>query len=316
MANPTLTGNTYAGSFAGKYISAALFSATTLDRGLITIMPNVKYKSVLQVGSYNDEVVKASTCDFTASGALTLTEKVITPEEFQVNVQLCKKDLHAQWEAEQMGFSAFDNLAPNFEEFVIAYTAAKVANNIESQIWEGATADADQFTGFSDLLDADADVNDVAGASSAIGASATVIAELGKLVDDIPTSVFGKEDLHIYVAPNIARAYVRALGGYGAAGLGANGINGQGTMWYSTANASALSFDGIPVVVAQGLGANKAIAAQKSNLFFGTGLLSDTTEVQVIDMAPLDGSRNVRVIMRFTAAVQTGVGSDIVWYRP
>ena len=68
-------------------------------------------------------------------------------------------------------------------------------------------------------------------------------------------------------------------------------------------------------VHAQGLGANKAVAAQKSNLFFGTGLLSDTTEVQVIDMAPLDGSRNVRVIMRFTAAVQTGIAGDIVWYR-
>ena len=109
---------------------------------------------------------------------------------------------------------------------------------------------------------------------------------------------------------------MRSLGGYGAAGLGANGINGQGTMWYSTANGgSALSFDGIPVVVAQGLGANKAVCAQKSNLFFGCSLLSDTQEVRVIDMAPIDGSQNVRIIMRFSAAVQTGIASDIVWYR-
>ena len=58
------------------------------------------------------------------------------------------------------------------------------------------------------------------------------------------------------------------------------------------------------------------MAAQKSNLYFGTGLLSDQNEVRLIDMADNDGSQNVRVIMRFTAAVQYGVGSEIVLYTP
>ena len=49
-------------------------------------------------------------------------------------------------------------------------------------------------------------------------------------------------------------------------------------------------------------------------LFFGTGLLSDHQEVKVLDMADLDGSQNVRVIMRFTAGVQYGVSEDIVTY--
>ena len=39
---------TYAGEFSGKYIAAALLSADTLDKGLITVMPNVKFKSVIQ----------------------------------------------------------------------------------------------------------------------------------------------------------------------------------------------------------------------------------------------------------------------------
>ena len=56
------------------------------------------------------------------------------------------------------------------------------------------------------------------------------------------------------------------------------------------------------------------VAAEKSNLFFGTGLLSDNQEVKVIDMADIDGSQNVRVVMRFTAGVQYGIGSDIVLY--
>ena len=56
------------------------------------------------------------------------------------------------------------------------------------------------------------------------------------------------------------------------------------------------------------------VAAQKSNLFFGTGLLSDHNEVKVIDMADVDGSQNVRVVMRFTAGIQHGIGSEIVLY--
>ncbi len=56
------------------------------------------------------------------------------------------------------------------------------------------------------------------------------------------------------------------------------------------------------------------VAAEKSNLYFGTGLLADHNEVKVIDMADIDGSQNVRVVMRFTAGVQYGIGSDIVLY--
>jgi hypothetical protein len=63
-----------------------------------------------------------------------------------------------------------------------------------------------------------------------------------------------------------------------------------------------------------GLTANKIVAAQKENLFFGTGLLSDSQEVKLIDMSDIDGSQNVRVIMRYTASVQYGIGSDIVLY--
>ena len=297
----------YAGEFSGRYISAALLSASTLENGLITIMPNVKYKAVLQTASY-DDIVKAATCDYTTSGTLTLAEKVIQPEEFQVNLTICKKDLTASWEAEQMGFSAFDNLAPSFADFVIAYTAAKVADKIENNIWAGQAADADEFTGLYYLAVADAGVVDVTGTTVT---AANVVDEMCKLVDAIPTAVYGKEDLMLYVAPNIARAYVRALGGFGAQGLGANGIEGQGTTWYTN---GALSFDGISVVVAQGMPANSMIAAQKSNLFFGTGLLNDTNEVKVIDMADLDGSQNVRVVMRFTAAVALGISADVVLY--
>jgi hypothetical protein len=73
-------------------------------------------------------------------------------------------------------------------------------------------------------------------------------------------------------------------------------------------------FDGIPVVVANGLTANQMLSTTKENLFFGTGLLSDQNEVKLLDMSNLDGSDNCRIIMRMTAGVQYGNVTDIVTY--
>ena len=307
MATTTNITSTYAGEFASKYISAALLSGSTIENGGIEIMPNVKYKSVIQKLA-TDSLVKDATCDFDATSTLTLTERIIQPEEFQVNLQLCKKDFHSTWEAVSMGYSAFDNLPASFQEYLIGHVASKVAQKQESNIWAGVNANPGEYDGLVTLATADADVIDVVGTTIT---AANVIDELGKVVDAIPSALYGKEDLSVYVSQNVARAYVRALGGFAAAGLGANGTNAQGTQWW---NNGALSFDGVKIFVANGMADNTMLAAEKSNLFFGTGLMSDQNEVKVLDMADLDGSDNVRVVMRFTAGVQYGIGADIVLY--
>ena len=215
--------------------------------------------------------------------------------------------MHASWQAEQMGYSAHDSLAPSFADFVIAHVAAKVADRTEKNIWSGATATSGQFDGFTAKLTADADVIDVVAETIT---AANVIAEMGSVIDAVPTEVYGSEDLTLYVSSNVARAYVRALGGF-ATNLGANGTDNKGTQWF---NGGALSFDGVNIFVAKGLGDNKMIAAQKSNLYFGTGLENDQNEVKVLDMSDIDGSQNVRVVMRFTAGVQHVYGSEVVLY--
>ncbi|BAQ92724.1 hypothetical protein [uncultured Mediterranean phage uvMED] len=307
MATTTSITSTYAGEFAGKYIAAALLSSSTIDNGGIEVKPNIKFKEVIKKLATGDLVANAS-CDFAATSSVTLTERIIQPEEFQVNLQLCKKDFVSDWEAVSMGYSAFDTLPKNFQDFLLAHVIAKVAEKNEHAIWQGANATAGEFDGFTVLAAADSDVVDVTGTTVT---AANVIAELGKIVDAIPSTIYGKEDLYIYVSQNIARAYVRALGGFGASGLGAAGTNNMGTQWW---NNGSLSFDGVKLFVANGLPDNDAMAAQKSNLYFGTGLLSDHNEVKVIDMADLDGSQNVRIVMRYTAGVQYGLGSEIVYY--
>jgi hypothetical protein len=308
--NPVIT-TTYAGEFAGKYLAAALLSAPTLEQGGVSILPNVAFKQVMQKVATGNIVANA-TCDFTPSGTVTLTERVLTTEEFQVNIELCKLDLAQSWQSAEMGYSAFKTLPKSFADFLIAHVAAKVAAKIETTIWAGTNATAGEFDGFKTLMLADGDVNDVLNPLTGAALDATtVIGEIGRLVDDIPASLYGNEGLRIYVSQKIAKLYVRALGGFGASGLGANGTNAQGTQWYTN---GSLTYDGIPIFMANGLGADNMIATTVDNLYFGCGLLNDNSLVKTIDMSDIDGSNNVRVILRYNAGIQYGIGSDIVLY--
>lgn len=309
MATTTSITTTYSGDFAGKYIAAALLSAPTLDKGGITIMPNVKYKQVIKRVA-TDGIIKNATCDFDPTSTITLTEKILQPESFQVNLQLCKTDFRSDWDAIQMGYSAFDVLPKSFADFLIAHAAEKVAAGMETSIWQGVNATAGEFAGIMTQLTTDASLPSGQEVAGTTVTAANVIAELGKIVDACPAALYGKEDLTLYVSSNIYRAYVRALGGFAASGVGANGYDNKGTNQVL----GDLYFDGVRVFMANGLAANTALLSQKSNLYFATGLLSDLNEVKVLDMGDIDGSQNVRVVMRFTADAKYGFASDVVTY--
>ena len=299
MATTTSITTTYAGEFAGEYIAAALLSGVTLSQGGVSIKPNIKYKELIKKMAF-DSILKDASCDFDPTSTVTLTERILQPEEFQVNLQLCKKDFRQDWDAQSMGFSQYDNLPKRFSDFLIAQVAAKVAQKVEQNIWNGATANAGEFDGFKTLLTADGDVVDVAAVGGGLSAS-NIIAELGKVVDAIPSAVYSKEDVKIYLPTSAAKFYIQAQ-----AALGYRELYHVGQ--------TEMNFQGVPLFTAPGLAADTMVAAESSNLFFGTGLLNDWQEVKLIDMADIDGSQNVRVVLRGSAGVQHGIGSDIVLY--
>jgi hypothetical protein len=313
FALPTIT-STYAGEAASGYIAAALLSANTLDKKLVTIMPNVKYKSVIQKLDVSG-IVQDASCDFVTSGSVALSEQVLTPKELQVNLLLCKQEFVDSWEALQLGFSAFDEIPKNFNDFLISYVGGKVAEATETSIWQGSTATNGQFGGFQTAFSASI----AAGGAGAVLAaksgsivisgsvtSANVLDKLNSVVNTIPDTVYGKPDVLLYVSTNVAKAYQQALAG-GA--IGANGWNNQ-----MNVGEKPFNFNGIEIVWCPGMSSDKIVAAQKSNLFFGTGLMSDYNEVKVIDMANIDGSQNYRIVMRYTGGTQFGIGQDIVYY--
>jgi len=315
LATTTNITTTYAGEFAGEYIAAALLSASTIDDGGLTVKANIAYKEVIKKLATN-ALVSAASCDFTPTSTITLTERIIQPVELQVNLQLCKYDFVNDWEAQQMGYGLGQSLPPKFSDFMIAHVAAEVAQNTEFCIWQGDTGAGsnNSFDGFEKLIAASAAAGDIPASQQVTGTTLTaanIVAELSKVVDAIPSALYGKEDLFLYIGSKAAKLYVQALGGFGASGLGANGVNNMGTQWW---NNGSLTVNGVKIFVCPGMSDDKMYAAQRSNLYFGTGILNDTNVVKVLDMADLDASNNVRMVMRFTSAVQFGIASDLVEY--
>ena len=276
-------------------------------------------KSVIQKLDVSG-IVQDASCDFVTSGSVAISEQVLTPKELQVNLLLCKQEFVDSWEALQLGFSAFDEIPKNFNDFLISYVGGKVAEATEQNIWQGTNTNG-SFAGFQNILSASVAAGGATavlparaeGGSSAIISgsvtSANVVSKLDSIVQTIPATVYGKQDLLLYVPTNVAKAFQTAMAGNGASGLGANGWNNSMNIGEKPYN-----FQGIEMVLCPGMSDSKIVAAQKSNLFFGTGLLSDYNQVKVIDMSDIDGSQNYRIIMRFTSGVQFGVGQDIVYY--
>jgi hypothetical protein len=295
----TTTSN-FAGKAAGFYISAALKASNSLD--YLTMIENVKFKSNIQKMA-GSGVVADATCDFTGAGTLALTEKVLEPKNLQVNLDLCKSTLLDSWEALQMRAGAGAPPPASFDDYVISYMGEIIAEATENSIWDG-TAVAGKFNGFNGavtgLLLPGVDATVVQDAASAAYSAANIIANLQAAVAAIPVAALGKEDLFIYMNQRTYQYYISAVSTLGY--VNAYNMNGD----------YVPMFEGYKIAICNGMTVNEIVIAQKSNLFFGTDLLSDATRITLMDMAALDGSDNMRLVARYSAGVQTGVGADIV----
>jgi len=297
----TTTSN-FAGKAAGFYVSAALKQANSLD--YLTSIENIKYKSNIQ-RMEGSGVVKNASCDFTDAGTLALTEKVLEPKNLQINLDLCKSTLLDSWEALQMRAGAGAPPPASFNDYVISYMGEIIAQATEESIWSGTGATAGEFEGFLTAATGAFAVDGTVVGSTATGAytAANIIANLQQLTADMAaniSAVLRKEDLHIYMNPKTYAFYVSAVSTLGY--VNAYNMNGD----------YAPVFEGYKIAVCNGMADNQLVAAEKSNLFFGTDLLSDATRITLMDMAQLDGSDNMRLVARYSGGVQLGVGADIV----
>lgn len=315
----------YAGELARPYIAAALMSGVTLDRRTITVLENVKYKvNLAEIGT--TDLLQASTCDFTLADdtSIDYSERVLTLTDMQVNAKLCKNTWRAQWDAVNMGAGRLgDNIAPNISSFLLMHIAGQVAEEIEYHVWQGDTGGASytKFNGLTTIADALGASTNLyyGGAGAAPSANHTAIAALAgggdptdasEVIDVfenflplVPTRVLQASDFTIYCNNKVLFALRRAQ-----AALGFKDD------YYERAG-EFTSFLGYKVAPAYGLQDTHLVAGRASNIFFGTDLMADHNEANVIDMALTTGDNHARIVMQLSGGTQIGVPLDYFQYE-
>ena len=274
-------------------------------------MNNVRYKSAIQTMA-NSGFVRNATCDFTENGTLTMNEKVIEVKPLQINIDLCQKSLVSSWESLEMT-GAYGNAPTSFVDYVISYMGGIIADQVETGIWQDDNGNGELTTGFLSpvvgLLLPGVDGTVIQSAASGAYSTTNIIANLQTLTADMAANVpaiLGKEDTHIYMNSKTYALYISAVSTLGY--VNAYNMNGD----YEPV------FEGYKIAVCPGMNDNEMVAAQKSNMYWGTDLVSDlgTTgtgpSIKILPMSELDGSDNLRCVARYSGAVQTGIGADIV----
>tara|TARA_R100000664_G_scaffold33954_1_gene52972 strand:- start:39 stop:956 length:918 start_codon:yes stop_codon:yes gene_type:complete len=299
----SVTQPNFNGKAAGFYISAALKQAKSLE--YMTVMENIKYKENIQKMAGSGLVVDGDCNAFTSAGNLALTEATLSPKDLQINLSICKGTLLKSWESLQMRAGRDAMPSVSFEDYVIAYMGEIIADATESSIWGGVTGNAGEFNGFTGYwLLPGTDATVVQDAAAGAYTNANIISSLQGLVDAITggtaNNVLGKEDAYIYMNNKTWQLYIQAISAL------------TGVPWMSMNKDYEPVFEGIKIAIVPGMVDNQMVFAQKSNLFFGTDLLSDSTRISLLDQSMVTGSDNINLVARYTAGVVAGIGADVV----
>ena len=298
LATTETISSNYAGEAANRFFSKVLLSPTTINNGGVSFVDGIQYKWNLPKLDLSGLVANA-TCDFTDVGTVTRSEKVLTVEQFEVNLKLCKKTYKPTFD--KMGGSAHADLATEFANHLIGLVGANVAASRETVIWSGANATAGEFDGFEVLLAADADLPAAQEVTGTTLSAANIVAELGKVLAAAPTALYNKEDFAIRIPTSAKRFYIAAQ-----AALGYMDKYNVGT--------TELNFQGVPLIECSGMSDDVMIATHADNLFYGLGEAGDAQRVDLIDQSMIDGSDNVNVVMKWADGIQYANVTDIVTY--
>jgi len=304
MATTTTVTSNYNGKAAGAIIGQAFKEIDTISKGIVTIAEDVNFKLSLRKIQYTNGTT-AYSCGFTPAGAMVLNENTLEPKKFKNDLDVCKEDFRATWSDGIMGASASNPNAPaDIMEALQMEVLGAMAEKLETDIWQGSDANADEFDGFITLWTADADIikggNGLTNPSAVVSESNVLDAYLKPALNAVPYALRRKE-LVVAVSPDVAQMYAFKLATAGV-------TNGLGNTDF------ALSIGRYAIEVVNGLPDNTVAVFERKNLVFGTGLLADYNTFTLVDedsIGLLTGKVRGKVV--YSAGVGYYNPSEIVW---
>lgn len=257
----------------------AMFSAKTasLLQGAGQVIPGIKSAEALPLLS-SDVFFQADGCGYAPSGNTTISQRVLTVGKVKVEETLCPKTLETKFTQQGLAAGSPVDLGV-FQDQIGAEKAGKIAEAIETAIWQGSLSGSGnnaRWDGFLTILTAlgfgdagDPIRGNVGGAYASI-TSSNIDDILNTIYSVIPAALLGKPDLFIAMGTDTFRLYRTWL-------VGANLFH-----YAATETAEMEIIDPVTGIKIYGLpgmnGTNKIVCGLWSNFFIGTDMMNEEEE--------------------------------------
>ena len=320
MANtlPLQDNSAWIGKYGFDFYALALLTGDTVS----LFKKYASVKSLQLIPRFDmSGLIQKSDGTYTSAGSAILSTKTLTVVPLKVNYTIIEDVLEQDFLSLQLpDGSNRSDIPTDFEDFIKLQIAANISQDTENLLWNGQAGVTGGYFGstastgyvlnlanglFALLAGAtstDLPISITGSAAPTFGVTGSSITALSAVYAAIPKTIRYRDDLKIFVDTTVAAVYARDS---------ANVATASGPYFVG---AKPLDFLGIPLVPSPWMGKN-IVAARTSNLFFGTDLSADMTQIQLLDMWPVTGERSVRFAMNFKWGVQYGVGAEIVWFQ-
>jgi len=272
----TITKPEYRGEELTGFYTTAFYRKNAVDR--FTLLPNVKDKFGMNFLNFTGTVLGPAGCDFNPNVNTALTEKLDNINGYDINFEECIETFEQSYLAEELKAGANNVEFPaSFEEWLMSKLPEAIGDELERKAFTELETE---------LL---ADLNNIDVTINAIDQN-NAIDEMAKVYKAIPGELMGNPDLVIMVNANIWKCFQINAFDTAVPQLITDGIK----MYYL----------GIELVMAPvynlakggGLNDNNIIAGKLSNFVRASDLLSDDTELNIIDLRQTTGDKKLRVV--------------------
>lgn len=268
---------------------------------------NVKQKTKIGNLGFADPIQEFD-CSFSATDA-TLSAKEMEPCKLKVNIEVCLDDIESSFIAQWLKAGSNAEMLPQeFQAHFFGELSRAISNSLELLTFRGDTALDPEDVGslaYCDGLEKKLGLALIPAGQRIPLTTLTVnniVEEMQKMYDKIPETYKNRTADILWLIPTQWASLYKQR------------IAKTSLEMYFTKDAE-LTFLGIPLVVAEGLSANRSIISRKENFIFLADLVSDQEALNVIDMSKTVGTPTMRVVSWFKFGVDILNDEEFVVYN-
>lgn len=258
------------------------------------LMTGVKGATALNLLTTDVKFGDGNTCGWDEAGTSALSQRTLTPGAVKINMSFCDKAMLKYWMNYDVRVAAGQKTLP-FEEDFINGVVEDIQAKLEKAMWQGDTTSGDvNLKQFDGLIKTITNAAGVIKTTFAEGASITSI--VNDVYSKLPSAVFSKGEVVIYMGSDSYRKYIQELITNGNLVI-TNALN-------DVAMPDSILVPGtnVRVIGVAGLdNTDKFFASYKDNFVYGVDMQGDEEKAE---MWYSQDNREFRLAVEFVAGVQ------------